>query len=195
MIQATFQGTATSLRAFHVHKHVTLAKSLRLTSLKFTKPQSSMKKVFFAFFFMVVSLALVSCDDDDQVNDGSFNNALTISSSDLQGTWKIKEYRDDDDDDNIAPALLQLVTIEFTSDNRVIGYLSGIKFGEGNWSITRQSRVLKLDLDDDDDFLFDDLENEWYISSRTATQITLLEYDDDDDDDDDQAKLVLELVR
>jgi hypothetical protein len=144
---------------------------------------------------MVVSLALVSCDDDDQVNDGSFNNALTISSSDLQGTWKIKEYRDDDDDDNIAPALLQLVTIEFTSDNRVIGYLSGIKFGEGNWSITRQSRVLKLDLDDDDDFLFDDLENEWYISSRTATQITLLEYDDDDDDDDDQAKLVLELVR
>jgi hypothetical protein len=139
------------------------------------------EKSFFCIFFMVVSLALVSCDDDDQVNDGSFNNALTI--------------RDDDDDDNIAPALLQLVTIEFTSDNRVIGYLSGIKFGEGNWSITRQSRVLKLDLDDDDDFLFDDLENEWYISSRTATQITLLEYDDDDDDDDDQAKLVLELVR
>ena len=144
---------------------------------------------------------LVGCDDDDNITPKpDFKNALVIASADLEGKWKIKEYKDDDDDDDDDfRTFLPQITVEFTTDSKIIVNLSNNKVAESTWSLQNSGKVVRFLLEDDNDLL-DDLEDEWFMIERTATTITLIEYDDDSDDDDDDDKdddkdrLVLERI-
>ncbi|GAB4515055.1 MAG: hypothetical protein Tsb004_23650 [Allomuricauda sp.] len=134
---------------------------------------------------------VVSCSEDDDSN-GSVNfssaDAIALTDSVNNGTWRVTLFIDDDENETSD---YNGAEFTFNSDG-TIDVEMGMNTFSGTWSI-------ELDDDDDDDDLdelefdisfsnsnnFDDLSDDWYVIEYSNNRIRLSEDDDDDDDDDD----------
>ncbi len=107
--------------------------------------------------------ALGSCNKDSNIDPTNSANVLK------EGTWKVTLYKDDNQDET---SYFQGYSFDF-QDGGVVSATSSSQTVNGTWNTRKDSGKTKLDLNFDDIFNFDELDDDWEIVSQTATKIEL----------------------
>ncbi len=128
-----------------------------------------MKTVFFAF----LTLLFVSCSSDDDSNNNNDDQFANIVNLLPQGTWRVSSFIDDGNNQTEA---FESFTFEFNENGQVIA-TNDVLSEIGSWSYDSSD-----DSSDDDEKLnlifptnsfFDELTEDWRITTANSTTISL----------------------
>lgn len=136
-----------------------------------------------SLFFLLSSLFFIACSDDDDDNGSSNNQQIiqSVNNNAKSGTWKITQFIDSGQDE-----LSNFSGYTFTfGDNGVLTATNGQNTLTGTWSVTNSSDSNDDSPDNDVDFNiffnvddsnpFEDLNDDWDITSQNASKIELID--------------------
>lgn len=145
-----------------------------------------MKLLKTPLFLLLFSMAFVNCSSDDDNNDGSSTQqAQSIINVANEGSWIISNFNDSGVDETN-----DFQGYQFTfGDNGILTASNGTNTLTGSWSVTTSSSDSNDDdgssSDDDIDFNiffqvsedndFEDLNDDWDVSSTSSSQINLFD--------------------
>jgi len=127
------------------------------------------------------SLFFIACSDDDD-NESSNNQQIiqSVNSNVKSGTWKITQFIDSGQDE-----LTNFSGYNFTfGDNGVLTATNGQNTLTGTWSVTNSSSNddssdnnvdFNILFNVDDNSPFEDLNDDWDITSQNASKIELID--------------------
>lgn len=142
---------------------------------------------------LVMSIILFSCESDDQsplANGYDSLDVISAQASVQDGTWRVSEFRDDDDDDNEYQTIdFEGYTFEFGAEGSVTATIGDQVFS-GIWRIEleddddgdRDEMEFELEFDIDNGVL-EEISEDWDVLEYSDTLIRLGDEDDDDDDE------------
>lgn len=122
-----------------------------------------MKIIKTAILSILFMSAFVSCNKNSKIDP---SNAASVLKD---GTWKVTLFKDDNQDET---NYFQGYSFIF-GDGGVVTATSSTQTVNGTWITLKDSGKTKLDLNFDDVFNFDELDEDWEIISQTATKIEL----------------------
>lgn len=144
-----------------------------------------MKLLKTPLFLLLFSMAFVNCSSDDNNDGSSTQQAQSIINVANEGSWIISNFNDSGVDETN-----DFQGYQFTfGDNGILTASNGTNTLTGSWSVTTSSSDSNDDdgssSDDDIDFNiffqvsedndFEDLNDDWDVSSTSSSQINLFD--------------------
>ncbi len=158
-----------------------------LRNMRFSKPlivETSYKQTMKPFIFALSLLVLFACKNDDNSNNNT-NNFANLTTDITKGTWKITYYFDDNIDETS-----NFASYTFTFNQGGTVNAANDLFAEnGTWTYEDSSNDSTDDdgIENDEELiltfpnsiLFDEISEDWHITSATTNEIVLYDVSGD----------------
>ena len=118
---------------------------------------------------LMLSIGLFSCDKDDDDNNSNITT-VNLSATATTGTWRITYYYDTNQDET---ANFAGYVFTFAGGNVVTAVKAGSPTVTGTWTTGTDDSKVKLILSFATPASFNELSDDWHVTSRTDTKIVM----------------------
>lgn len=121
------------------------------------------------FLLLMLSIGLFSCKKDDDSNNTTITT-VNLSATATTGTWRVTYYYDDNQDETSNYAGYAFT---FAGGNVVTATKAGSPTVTGTWATGTDNSKVKLILSFATPATFNELSDDWHVTSRTDTKIVM----------------------